>query len=192
MNDNDFKIKNHNDKIILEQDNQSLVIYEAVDNDIMFYTEEKEITIKLKLCTSNYLEEKTYLLFELLLKSIVGRYILSGDSKNKYSNLPEDFIDLNNNIITWHSDGSVDSTLIIVLDYESGFISISLIKGQSAKNSENNIVRIRTKGSDYGCYFQEFQFLLQQLIALTQSLEKKDNYGLKKTLKKFLNINKGE
>ena len=85
------------------------------------------------------------------MKSIVGRYLLSGDSEDEYSFLPKDFIDLENKIITWHSDTERDN--ILQLQFRDREIVVSVVKNNDSKNknSYNSIkVRIRTSGSVYG------------------------------------------
>lgn len=72
------------------------------------------------------------------MKSIIGKYILNDDDKNKYSILPNDFIDLENKIITWHSD-----------------------------SEKNNVLQLqlRTNGSTYEDYYQEFERFFDELFS---------------------------
>ena len=67
--------------------------------------------IELNLSSRNYSEYQTYIIFDYLMKTIVGRYILNGDNKKEYSSLPKDFIDLEKKVIIWHSDGGTNNVL---------------------------------------------------------------------------------
>lgn len=106
------------------------------------------------------------------MKSIVGRYLLSGDSEDEYSFLPKDFIDLENKIITWHSDTERDN--ILQLQFRDREIVVSVVKNNDSKNknSYNSIkVRIRTSGSVYGYYYQEFERFYSELSRFAYQIE---------------------
>lgn len=94
------------------------------------------------------------------MKAIVGRYILNHHQEMPYL-LPEDFIDLKRNRIVWHSDGSLNHLLL--LQYEKDRILLSLRQEEESKKRDGSIVRIRTNGSDYGCYYQEFIAFYEKL-----------------------------
>ena len=77
-----LKIKCIGNHIIFEKGNQTFTIEQSSDNDIWFYTSEKELTFTLKLASINHREWQTYLVFEYLMKTIIGKYILDGENKN--------------------------------------------------------------------------------------------------------------
>ena len=127
--------------------------------------------MELSLSSRNYPEWQTYIVFEYLMKSIVGRYMLNGDNEKKYSRLPKDFIDLENKVIIWHSDSDTDNFL--KLEYtENRNIKISIQKCKDSKEHYTNSVRIRTSGSGYEYYYQEFLEFFRHLISLEQRLNK--------------------
>ncbi|MBQ3021602.1 MAG: hypothetical protein IJD92_05225 [Bacilli bacterium] len=170
MEENDFKIRRVNGTLIIEKDGQGLAISQAVDNDIWFTTSKNELSLEISKYSSIYSEWQIYLVFEYLMKAIVGRYILSGDNKNEFSILPEDFVDLDSNVITWHSDSGTDN--ILKLEYNEKIITISILKSKDALTYESNAVRIRTSGSSYGYYYQEFLELFSHLSNLEDRLNK--------------------
>ena len=169
MESKEFKILGSVSSITLEKGRKSITIRQASDDDILFSTSENNIELALSLHSLNNIpEQRTYLAFESLMKSIIGRYMLSGDYRNEYCTLPKDFIDLENKVITWHSDGTVDSALY--LTYQNGTIVVSLSKSATEKDSTSNVVRVRTDGSDYGGYYKEFLNFFEELNALEKSL----------------------
>lgn len=164
--ENNFSIKCIYDSIILQKDNRTIQINQASDHDICFRTKESEVSIELNFSSREFAEWQTYKVFASLMKSIIGRYILSGDAQNEYNGLPEDFIDLDNKIITWYSDSSLDN--ILTLQYSQNIIRISLTKSKNAKEHQGNSVRIRTSSSSYGYYYQEFEDFFRNLCHLEQ------------------------
>ena len=167
----DFKISRNNYAVVIEKDNQRFSITQSNDDDIWFSTWQKEINIELSLSSRNYAEWQTYIVFEYLMKSMVGRYMLNSDNKKEYSRLPKDFIDLENKVIIWHSDSGIDN--VLKLEYtDEKTIKISISKSKDSKEYDPNSVRIRTSGSEYGYYYQEFLEFFRHLILLEQRLNK--------------------
>lgn len=164
----EFKISKVNGTIILEKDNNGVAISQAVDDDIWFSTSKDEFSFELKLSSRNYKEWQTYLVFENLMKTIIGRYMLNGDYQEEYSRLPKDFIDLENKTIIWHSDSGTDN--VLKLEYDERTIKISISKSKNIKGYETNAVRIRTSGSSYEYYYQEFTQFFHQLTILENRL----------------------
>lgn len=152
MEDNKFTIKKRDNKFTLQKTNQVIEIWQSSDNDIWFETKEDKVEIELDSRSSDFCEFQFYAIFERLMKSIIGRYMLK-DAKNSCSSLPSDFIDLRNMTISWHSDGSMDN--ILGIDYNGETIKVSITKDKKDKISGSNKVRVRTNGSDYGTYYQE-------------------------------------
>jgi hypothetical protein len=171
MEQNDFKISRSNYAIIIQKDNQGFSITQSNDYDVWFSTSQEEMNIELNLSSRNYPEWQTYIVFEYLMKSIVGRYMLNGDNKKKYSRLPKDFIDLENKVIIWHSDSGTDN--LLKLEYtENRTIKITIQKCKDSKEHYTNSVRIRTDGSEYEYYYQEFLEFFRHLISLEQRLNR--------------------
>lgn len=180
MEQKDFKIKLSYNTIVIEKDNKKISINQSLNSDIDFSTLYDDITLELNFSSRIYAEWQTYMVFENLMKSIVGGYILNDDSKKSYSRLPKDFIDLNNKTIIWHSDSGIDN--VLKFEYLDSIIKISISKCKTAKENDQNSVRIRTSGSNYGYYYQEFLYFFRQLCILEQNLnnkkEKEDNKKL--------------
>ena len=167
----DFTIRCSNNSIILEKDNQKFNITQTLDDDIYFSTSQNELVFDLNFSSRNYPEWQTYIVFEYLMKSIIGRYMLNGDNSQQYSFLPKDFIDLDKKIITWHSDSGIDNVLKV--EYiDKKIIRVSLTKCKTSKEHYNNSVRIRTSGSNYEYYYQEFLEFYKQLSILEERLNK--------------------
>ena len=164
----EFKIFKINGTIILEKDNNGVAISQTLDDDIWFSTSKDEFSFKLKLSSRDYEEWQTYLVFENLMKSLIGRYILNDDYQNEYSMLPKDFIDLENKTIIWHSDGEIDN--VLKLEYDEKTIKISISKCKKIKSNESNVIRVRTSGSNYEYYYKEFIQFYNQLVALEKRL----------------------
>ena len=83
MEPKDFKISRRNYAIIIQKDNQGFSITQSNDDDVWFSTSQEEMNIELSLSSRNYSEWQTYIVFEYLMKSIVGRYMLNGKRKNR-------------------------------------------------------------------------------------------------------------
>jgi uncharacterized phage-associated protein len=168
----DFKISRNNYAIVIEKDNQRFSITQSNDDDdIWFSTWQKGINIELSLSSRNYAEWQTYIVFEYLMKSMVGRYMLNNDNKNEYSRLPKDFINLENKVIIWHSDSGMDN--VLKLEYtDEKIIKISMTKCKDSQEYDTNSVRIRTSGSEYQYYYQEFLEFFRHLVLLEQRLNK--------------------
>lgn len=168
MVDNDFKIGRVNGTIIIEKDTGRIAISQALDDDIWFSTSSEEVSLEISMRSRNYSEWQTYLVFEKLLKLLVGRFMLSGDYKSTFPILPKDFIDLENNVITWHSDSGTDN--VLKFEYSEKLIKISISKSRDADDYVTNAVRIRTSGSNYEYYYQEFLTFFRELYNLEQRL----------------------
>ena len=166
-----FTIRKSNQSIILEKDNQTFSISQGLDDDIYFSTTKNELVFDLNFSSRNYPEWQTYIVFEYLMKSIIGRYMLNGDNNQEYSFLPKDFIDLDKKIITWHSDSGTDN--VLNLEYiDNKIIRVSLTKDKNSKEHYNNSIRIRTSGSNYEYYYQEFLEFFRHLWMLEKRLNK--------------------
>ena len=167
----DFTIKSFDNAIVLEKDDQILSIRQELDGDICFSSSKNELIFDLNPASRNYSEWQTYIVFEYLMKSIIGGYILNGENEKDNSLLPNDFVNLEQKKIIWHSDSGRDNVLKIEYLGKNG-IRISLIKDEQSKEHYNNSVRIRTSGSRYGYYYQEFLEFFRQLLILEQRLNK--------------------
>lgn len=168
MGKNDFKIRRVNGTIILEKNDNEVSVSQAVDDDIWFSTSQDESSLELKYTSRDYNEWKTYSVFEDLMKRVIGKYILNDDYKNEYSMLPSDFVDLENKTIIWHSDSGIDN--VLKFQYDDKTIKISISKSKDSKGYETNAVRIRTSGSSYEYYYQEFVEFFHNLTILEDSL----------------------
>lgn len=168
MEDKNFNIRKVNGSIILEKDNQKIYIEQSIDDDILFSTHKEELPIEFNFYSRNRKECQIYMIFESLMKSIIGRFILNGDYKNEYSILPKDFIDLEKNTIIWHSDGGANNTLKI--EYNDKTIKILISKDKESHSQ--GTVRIRTDGSNYGYYYQEFLEFFKELCILEHRLNR--------------------
>lgn len=169
--DNIFEIKNGYSGIIVEKNGTSFSVEKGPDGDIWFNSL-NNIELPIGLYSRNQEEWRSYLIFENLMKAIVGRYVLSDDSKDGYSLLPKDFINLESKTITWHSDSNQDN--ILQLKFREKEITLSIVrdKNTSDRNSNNSIkVRIRTSGSDYGYYYQEFERFYSELSRFAYQIE---------------------
>ena len=171
MVDNNFKISKVNGTIFIEKNGEQLAISKLIDDDIFFSTSKDELLLEISMSSRNHSEWQAYMLFENLLKSIVGRYMLNGDNKKENSRLPKDFIDLDNKVITWHSDSGIDN--ILKFSYNENSITITMEKRKNSSNQENNSVRIRTSGSRYEYYYQEFSNFFDSLRNLENKLNKR-------------------
>lgn len=160
-----FKISSKRDTVVLEKEGKIFSVGESLDNDIWFTTSLDKLTLELSLSSRIYAEWQTYFVFERLMQSIIGRYILRSQEARM---LPEDFIDFDNKIITWHSDSSLDN--VLQLKFENDNIQISILKAKEAKSHNSNAVRIRVDGSEYSTYHQEFAHFYKELQELENKL----------------------
>lgn len=169
MEEQVFKLYTTSSGIVIKKGNTALFIKQESDNDTLFSTESDEAFIEFDFYTNDCVEWQTEQIFESLMKSIIGRYILKEHQTLKYF-LPDDFIDLEKRRIVWHSDSGVDNTLLI--QYKENKIFLSLTKEETAKNNQRNVVRIRTNGSSYEYYYQEFTQFYKKLEELAQRFSK--------------------
>lgn len=170
--DNFFEIKYCNNGVIVEKNGTNFSVEKGPDGDIWFNSSNSNIELPISYYSRNQDEFQSYIIFEYLMKSIVGRYLLSGDNEDEYSFLPKDFIDLENKIITWHSDTEQDN--VLQLQFRDKEIEVSIFKDDNTKNSNYNNsikVRIRTSGSDYGYYYQEFVRFYNELSRYAYQVE---------------------
>lgn len=170
MGQSNFKITRVNGTLVLEKDGNGFTICQGIDDDIFFTTSKEELSLDISMYSRNYSEWQIYMVFENLMKSVVGRYILSGDSAKEDSRLPEDFINLDERIISWHSDSEFDN--ILKLNYDKSAITVSILKSKASSQHDTNSVRIRTDGSNYEGYYQEFLEFFARLSELEYSLNK--------------------
>ena len=163
-----FELVSDSGKFIITKGGRLLRIYRYPDGDICFATNRENMEITLNFYSRNRLESKCYEAFENLMKLIIGRFILGKDYKSEFSTLPKDFINLENMVITWHSDSGIDN--ILKLQYADKTVKVSLI---GARNNIGGInVRIRTDGSDYEYYYQEFEKFYKSLGCIASRIDK--------------------
>lgn len=170
MKDTNFKINRVNGTIIIEKNNERFEISQALDDDIWFATSKPKLSLEISNYSRDYSEWNTYIIFENLMKLIIGRYMLSGDNKNEDGILPNDFINLDSKTIIWHSDNGTDNSL--KLEYNKRNITINILKNIDASSDQLNSVRIRTNGSIYGRYYKEFLSFFRELSILERRLNK--------------------
>ena len=183
MDKNNFKISYYEDQIIIiEKCNQKISITKTIDNDLFFGATQDILAMEFKLYSRNQEEYQMYMILENLVKSIIGRYILTDDYKNDFLRLPKDFIDLETKTIIWHSYSGIDD--ILKIEYSDTSIKISLLKDSSTKEytlNSNVSVRIRTKGSNYKYYYQEFIPFFSGLSLFARKQERKNGFLRTKT-----------
>lgn len=158
-----FNIYTINNSVVIKKDDSKFCIEKGCDGDIWFHspngTEELDISFYSRIEPE---EGECYAIFKSLMKSIFGRFMLDGDYNDENSYLPKDFINLDNKIITWHSDTNAENTLKIQNDDRK--IKIKFINTNNKENYNLPIrVRIRTSGSSYGNYFKEFESFFREI-----------------------------
>ncbi len=162
--DNNYEIKYNYGNVIIEKNDETFSVEKGADDDIWFSTN-NDIRFSINFYSRNRKEWQTYFIFENLMKLIIGRYILHSDNNDEYSNLPKDFIDLESKTITWHSDSEKDNKL--QLQFTGKEIIVSIMRDENASKLDyfNPIkVRIRTSGSKYEYYYQEFEVFFDELL----------------------------
>ena len=170
--DNLFEIKYCNNGVIITKDEASFSIEKGPDGDIWFNSSNCNIELPISYYSRNQDEYQSFIVFEHLMKSIIGRYILSGDDKDKYSSLPKDFINLENKTITWHSDSEYDNILQLQLKEKELIVSITRDNNSNNRNYSNSTkVRIRTSGSSYEYYYKEFERFYDELSRFAYRIE---------------------
>ncbi len=170
MEENKFNIKRSNNALILSKDNNSICIDKSLDNDIWFSTSNEETSITLRFSSRNFNEWQTYLVFESLMKSIIGKYILEDYKSDSFPRIPKDFINFENKTITWHSDSGTDN--VLTLHFEDYKITITITKDKTVSSNHTNSVRVRTDGSEYDNFYKEFTDFFKKLWLLEKELNK--------------------
>jgi hypothetical protein len=189
---NNFKIKHGYNSVIIEKDGTIFSVEKGLDGDIWFNSAKANIKLPISFYSINQEEWQSYVIFENLMKSIVGRYVLNGD--NEYGILPNDFIDLESKTITWYSDCGKDNKLQLQFGEKEIIVSITGDDNISDKTYNNAIkVRIRTSGSSYECYYQEFERFFNELSSFSyqvESMSKREipTYETKSTIQKKLSL----
>jgi len=161
--------------IKIEKDGSYLAISKSIDNDIWFTSNEELVMIPI-FDTSR--ELPLFNALTSLMQRIMGKFILDEEYK-EHSFLPQDFIDFESKIITWHSDNDNNSSLELM--YENNCITISL-KGDPKKG---NSVRIRTNGSEYYYYYQLFEIFYRELLLIAKGIETEEPGNASRTRKKY-------
>lgn len=159
MEQGKLSLRESNGSLFLEKDGQKISIWQTLDQDIWFGTKEDEVCLELDFRAREFKERSVYGTFRNLMRMLVGRYMLE-DANVEYSLLPSDFIDLENRVITWHSDSGNGCTL--KLSYDDYVIRVTLSRGEKSKIGDN-VVRVRTDGSEYMRYYQEFVEFFSEL-----------------------------
>lgn len=180
-----LKLEFHDTDVTISKYSKYFNISKSYDGDIWFSSSDNDMEI---LIGYDYDEFNLHCTFYDCMKRIVGNYILSGDSSDTFNLLPEDFIDLENKIITFHSDlGNNNSLKLQLVD---NMISISLNNNSDNKSSKQGVkVRIRTSGSNYGNYYIELEKLYNELL-MFKSIEKEIGVGAKRCRKRKNIINR--
>lgn len=164
-----FQLSSGQGYVQFRDDDKSFSMERWNDGDIWFISKE-ELEFSISFYSRNRLEWKSYCIFENLMKLIIGRCVLNND----YDILPKDFIDLENKIITLHSDGG--SNNILKFQFTSSNIIVNMF---SLDNKTRDVrVRIRTSGSNYGFYYQEFEKIFMEFMTFTNQIS--DNNKLVK------------
>lgn len=171
--DREFEIRISDNGIILEKEGAKFSIEKRIDGDIWFCSSSSNVSLPIRFGSRNQSEYQSYTIFEDLMKSIVGRYILTGDDKDEYRRLPKDFINLETKTIIWHSDSQYSNRLQLQFGEEE--IVVSITKDQTGNDRSHDRavgVRIRTSGSDYGNYYQEFEKFFCGLFAFANQIKR--------------------
>lgn len=188
--DNNFEIKYDYNNVIIKKDGTKFSIEKGLDGDIWFNSANSNIKLSISFYSRNQEEWRSYVIFENLMKSMVGRFILNGDDKDEYGVLPKDFIDLDSKTITWHSDSEKDNKL--QLQFGEKEIIVSITNNKTYNNAIK--VRIRTSGSSYKYYYQEFARFFNEISSFAyqvESMNKRDaltnetEIGIQKKLSLF-------
>ncbi len=158
-----MEIRKVDNTISFDNDLEKILIRKFVDDDICFECDKDNTLFEIN-NSRDYKERQVYDVFRTLIFEIAGNYAL-----DEYKDiLPIDFMDFDNRIITWHSDGEKDN--ILKLTYSDEKILLEIIKDIHAKDFNPNRVRIRTDGSDYSHYFEHFNALFDRLSNLTENI----------------------
>ena len=157
--------------IIIKKNNSTFSIEKGADGDIWFNSNSNGIQISISFYSRDQEEWQCYVFFENLMKLIIGRYILSGDDKDEFNCLPNDFINLDDKTIIWHSDTKEDDILQLQLSEKEIIVSITRDKNINSSVNNSIKVRIRTSGSEYGRYYQEFEKFYSELSHFANQIE---------------------
>ena len=170
--DNSFSIKKSYGGTTIDKDDTSLSITRSATGDVYINaSSDIELPVVRTWSSRRGVEEtRVYNTFAKLMITIFGKYVLD-DYNEEYNGLPEDFVDLENKTITWHSDGGGDST--IKLSAQKDVITISIVKDRDINNGDSSrIVRVRMDGSEYKNYNDFFVALYNDLLYLAEELER--------------------
>ena len=158
-----MEIRKVDNTISFDNGLKQISIRKFVDDDICFECDKDNALFEIN-NSRDYKERQVYDVFRTLIFEMAGNYAL-----DKFKDiLPTDFMDFDNRIITWHSDGEKDN--ILKLTYSDERILVEIIKDIHAKDFNSNRVRIRTDGSDYSHYFGYFNALFDRLSNLTENI----------------------
>ena len=176
--------------IIIKKNNSTFSIEKGADGDIWFNSNGNGMQMPISFYSREQEEWQCYTIFENLMKLIFGRFILDGDYNDEYSFLPKNFINLDDKTIIWHSDTQEDDILQLQLTEKE--IIVSLTRDKKINSSFNNSikVRIRTSGSEYGRYYQEFEKFYSELSLFVNKIElsKKSDEESQKSIQKKLSL----
>lgn len=152
--------------VVVEKGNISFSIEKGSDGDIWFHAL-NDTKLLISYSSRNCIEWQCFAVFEQLMKSIFGKFVLDGEFNLEYNRLPKDFIDIENKTITLHLDSNLNDYLQFTYVDDGIVVSIFRIKNDRTKNVDNSIrVRIRTNGSEYRQYYKEFEKFFVELLKL--------------------------
>lgn len=167
----DFKLVGTCSGVAFEKDGKRFAVAKGIDGDVWFETRDTNLSMDIDFHSRNRSEWRSYSVFEDLLEHIIGKFILRGDTLGEYPLRYADFIDFDNKTITWHSDSGTDNVLKI--SYDERKVTVEIIKDAKASSNTNNSVRIRTDGSEYGTYYQQFDDFYKDMCRLEREVNPK-------------------
>ena len=86
----EFGIEEKNGDVIISKNGSSFSIEKTRDDDIWFNSSQGNMSLSIEQYGRYQTEEErqTYIMFEILVKLLIARYVLSGDAKNPDNSLP--------------------------------------------------------------------------------------------------------
>ena len=168
-----FEIQNINNDIIIIKDDSKIIIDKGCDGDIWFHSPNGNKELNISFYSRMEPEEgECYKILNSLMKSIIGRYML--DDERDW--LPEDFIDFDNKVITWHSDCDLED--VLQFQYTNKEIKIKVFRIDNMVDHEKPIrIRIRTTASPYCNYYEEIEEFYREInrFARNNTNQEKNN-----------------
>ncbi len=170
-----FEIQSIDNDIVIIKDNSKIIMDRGCDGDYWFHSPNGNTELNISFYSRMEPEEdECYKILNSLMKSMFGRYVLDDDRDS----LPDDFVNFEDKIVTWHSDCSLED--ILQFQHSNKEIKIRIFKNDEIDYNEPIRIRIRTTASPYYNYYEEISKFYREIGKFARGVTNQDEQNAKR------------